>query len=521
VIKAKDLAYFALDQKTYPSLGPAHNFGHADKRVAFLWGDPVYVIKLENGVATVSGKGHHVEIQVKHLMEDPILCIYQIDCGQGDAALIHFPDDRWIMVDAGPNHDWSNSGKIAPDFLYWKMFVDQSWKNEFNFRKAPFVFDALICTHPDYDHYGGFLDMTKHVKLKTLQYNNVYHGGLGRFDGKTESYDGKKGHGQLGPVRGNALPDAYMTALIDGFSDILKYSKTSGTRNWKLKGSYADWLQELQSLQGQGVGNIKRIDSSIGHLPGYEPGNSDVVVNVLGPIVEKWQNKPAMRYLDSGSRIGDPSLTRNGHSVVLRLDYKKARILLTGDLNFRSQALLLKHAASSEFSCHVAKACHHGAEDISWKFLEAMSPMATMFSSGDNESYAHPRARALGLSGAFGQKSSLLTKSGKVKKLSFLDLEEDQLIAPLIYSTEISRSIELHPPHAAFDAAGKRIAKAEIQAQGRTKPNNGRREKLKDWLLADKLVYGLINVRTDGSTILLAVSNEGKPGFQLEKLSIQ
>lgn len=43
---------------------------------------------------------------------------------------------------------------------------------------------------------------------------------------------------------------------------------------------------------------------------------------------------------------------------------------------------------------------------------------------------------------------------------------------------------------------------------------------LKDWLLADKMVYGLINVRTDGNTILLAVSHEGKTGFQIEKLSL-
>jgi hypothetical protein len=43
-----------------------------------------------------------------------------------------------MMVDGGPARDWSNSGKIAADFLYWKMFVDQSWKNEFNFRREPF-----------------------------------------------------------------------------------------------------------------------------------------------------------------------------------------------------------------------------------------------------------------------------------------------------------------------------------------------------------------------------------------------
>lgn len=520
VIRANELAYFALSQKTYPTLRPAHHFKFADKKVAFLWGDPVYVIDITNDVATVSGKGYHVEVPVDHLMEDPILCVYQIDCGQGDAALVHFPDDRWMMIDGGPAHNWSNSGKIAPDFLYWKMFIDQCWKNEFDFRREPFVFDALVCTHPDYDHYGGYLDMTRHVEKKTIEYKTVYHCGLGRFDGDVHKYDGAKGHGQLGPVRGKALPDAYMTTLLDGFDDVGKFSKRAGSRRWQLAGSYATWLKDLRRLKGNGVGELKRVDSSVGHLPDFEPQNSDVAVNVLGPIVEKWKNKPAMRFLDTASNIGDPSKTRNGHSIVLRLDYKNARILLTGDLNFRSQALLLKHIDKSEFSCHVAKACHHGAEDISCTFLEAMSPMATMFSSGDNETHAHPRARALGLSAAFGHKFALLTKTGKVRKQKFLDLEEDRLIAPLIYSTELSRSIELHPPRAAFDSQGNRIPKAEVQARGRTNPKTGRRELLSDWLLADKMVYGLINVRTDGNKILLAVSNEGKPGFQIEELNI-
>lgn len=517
MVKAKQLAYFALDQKTYRSLGPAHHFKSAEKKVAFLWGDPLYVISLQGTRAIVSGKGHHVELPTEHLQESPLLSIYQIDCGQGDAALVHLPDDRWMMVDAGPPHDWSNSGKIAPDFLYWKMFVDQSWKNEFDYRTGPFVFDAIVCTHPDYDHYGGFLDMTGKVVNRTIEYRNVYHCGLGRFGGDIEKYNGSRGHGQLGPLRGRELPDGYMTTLIDDFDDVARFSRKARGRNWILKGSYATWLQSLQALQGNGVGRLKRVDSSHTHLPGYD--NGPVKVRVLGPVVESWRGKPAMRYLDTGSRIGDPSKTRNGHSVVLRFDFGKARILLTGDLNFRSQALLLKHIPKSEFRCHVAKACHHGAEDISSTFLEAMSPLATMFSSGDNETHAHPRARALGMSAAFSQRMPLLSANGRRRTQKFLDLEEDHLVSPLIYSTELSRSIELHPPHAAFDGEN-RVGDPVIQARGRKTANKGRREPLDNWLLADKLVYGLINVRTDGKSILLAVANEGKVGFQVEKLHL-
>ena len=75
----------------------------------------------------------------------------------------------------------------------------------------------------------------------------------------------------------------------------------------------------------------------------------------------------------------------------------EVRILMTGDLNFRSQALLLKRWPAHEFACHVGKACHHGADDISWKFLKAMSPIATLFSSGDQETHVHPRALVMGM----------------------------------------------------------------------------------------------------------------------------
>ena len=135
-----------------------------------------------------------------------------------------------------------------------------------------------------------------------------------------------------------------------------------------------------------------------------------------------------------------------------------------------------------------------------------------MFSSGDNEAYAHPRARALGLAGAFGQVRS----RGKNK---YLGLEEDKHLTPLIYSTELSRSIELFPPYAIFDKAGVRIEKCELQARGRTQLDNGVRAPMGDWLLARSMVYGLINVRTDGSKVLMGVLKESEDSFQIEEFT--
>lgn len=511
------IAYYKKTRGSFRPLRPAHDFKRCKDRVALLWGDPVYVIRDAGTTATVSAKGHHLAIPSAHLMDKPVLSIYQIDCGQGDAALVHFPDDRWMMVDAGPPRGVSNCGNIAADFLYWKMFVDQSWKNEFG-PATPFRIDAVVCTHPDQDHYGGFLDMTRHLKAGTLEYGAVYHCGLGRFAGRpATSYRDGKGFGQLGMVEGFGLPDAWVTTLIDGWPDVRKWGGGSGARKWRLAGDYADWLRELRQLhrKKQGVGPLKRLYRGV---RGFRP-SSAVRVKVLGPIDENWKGKRrGLRYLDTAgaSSMQQPSRTRNGHSVVLRLDYDKARVLLTGDLNFRSQALLLKHVPRREFECHVAKACHHGSEDVSWKFLQAMSPYATLFSSGDNERYAHPRARVLGLAGAAG-KWRVAPKSTE-----YLGLEERRFIAPLVYSTELSRSMELWDPYAVFDSAGERVPGAQLQARGKSIAgrDRGPRAALDSWLLANKMVYGLVNVRTDGKRVVLGVLNEDEASFQTEEFTV-
>jgi glyoxylase-like metal-dependent hydrolase (beta-lactamase superfamily II) len=513
---AGQLAYFARDTKSYKPLRAALRFRTVKEKVALLWGDPVYVIAINGGKATVSAKGHHLELPVTDLMDTPLLCVFQIDVGQGDGALVNFPDGRWTMVDGGPPKKSSNSGRIAADFLDWKMFVDQSWRKEFLFGGPRFVLDAVVCTHPDEDHYGGFEAMTKRVRSHVLDYGMVFHCGLGRFRGQATAFENGRGVGQLGEVRGTAPPDAYVTTLLDDFNDVRDLSSETPARPWKLAGGYARWLQGLAELEGSGVGGLRRVHRGLGHLPGYEPADGGASVALLGPVEEPLNGQPALRYLDSAgaSSMKDPSLTRNGHSVVLRIDYDRVRILLTGDLNFRSQAVLLKHVPAAEFSCHVAKACHHGSDDVSATFLEAMSPWATMISSGDNESYAHPRAKILGLTGALNK---LRKEGGQIR---FLDLKEDRYAAPLMYSTELSRSIELFDCFAVFDEQDQRIPKASLQAAGRSRRAEGPRAPFREWLLGTRMVYGLINVRTDGKRILLGVLKESDSSFQVEELSV-
>jgi len=537
-IKANSIAYFEPKSKNYKPIKAARPGRKAWDKVVMLSGDHVYVISVSNEMATVSAKGHHIKLPVAHLTTEPKLQVHFIDCGQGDSALVHFPDGRWMMIDGGPPRrgGWTNTGKIAFDFLKWKIFVDFHWRKEFNYdphnmergdMPVPFHLDSIVLTHPDYDHYGGWHELPDKIRetdpFERITVGTIYHCGLGRFSKpykklKDKNKQSRDGMSQIGPVKGE-LPDAFLTTLIDDFEDVRKYSKPAGRRTYVLDGDYANWLKDLESLEGKGVGTLKRVHHATnnGYLPTFE-ADKDVAIKILGPVEEKYGGKPALRYLDTSSSVAEPSKTRNGLSVVLRIDYGDARILMTGDLNFKSQAVLLEHVDKDEFSSHVVKACHHGAEDISWTFLRATDPAAVVVSSGDNESHVHPRAKVLGWSGAFARK---MTSSGKQ---SYLGLTEERLQTPLIYSTELARSTELWEPHSVYSAkANGRLEKVQvpyIQQQGRS---DGTKDDMdpqffENFLIADRLKYGLINMRTDGQTIQMGVLAEKGNKFHVEEI---
>jgi hypothetical protein len=250
------------------------------------------------------------------------------------------------------------------------------------------------------------------------------------------------------------------------------------------------------------VGRLPKKVSSLsqadGWLPGYMPAPGAAAIRVLGPVVEKLAGGgKGLRWL------GSESVTRNGHSVVLRVDYGAARVLLTGDLNTASQRLLLGCHAADEFSADVSKGCHHGSDDIDLRFVRAMAARATVISSGDNEDYAHPRPRVMGASARYGREARDA---------------DGQAMPPLLYSTELARSVGLDfASHVRTRKAMPQLqfapdaveAMFDATPQGRYRPLS--------WLpMAKDLVYGLVNVRSDGRRILCATMKEGSSDFDLQ-----
>ena len=132
------------------------------------------------------------------------------------------------------------------------------------------------------------------------------------------------------------------------------------------------------------------------------------------------------------------------------------------------------------FGCDIAKACHHGASDVLDSFLYAVNPVATIISSGDDESHAHPRPDALG---AFG-------KSSRGER-------------PLIFSTELARSTKEFSYPIKYHALVEKMKKYidGLQDPKRKKIATTRLERLRD---SNVVTYGMITVRTDGENVLIA-----------------
>jgi beta-lactamase superfamily II metal-dependent hydrolase len=448
------------------------------RSTTLIWGDPCHVLEAPAaGKVRVRARGQEGVVAEDDLSDTGLLEIYVIDVGQGDGILMRTPDDRWHMIDAGVANEQQMLRRGAPNFLRWKFRED--------LRRDRVSLENVVLSHADFDHYGGFIDiLSGRLGSETLpvEVANLYHPGIGRFAAAPKL--GASVPGRVAPFprgeRGIRRNGDFITELLSGKTSFRKPPR-----------AFTQPFAAFTRAAANTAGRIRRLSAEDEFLPGYESG--DLVIRVLGPVQEQ---------LEDGSRglrvLGSESITVNGHSIVLRLEYHQARILLTGDLNTKSQQLLLSYVPETAFAADVVKACHHGAEDIDPAFSKALQARATVISSGDNESHSHPRPLVLGASGRYGRESRG---------------QKGETLPPLVYSTELARSVAL--AHA-FEV------RVPVPAPGETdfaalgssvRAERGVFESFRRTPISTGLVYGLVNVRTDGKHVLCATLEENGRDF--------
>ncbi len=464
----------------------------------FLWGDRVEVVSQAGDRWEVKGRSRSRSFFVDKdgLQGEALLEYYFCDVGQGDGVIIVTPDRKHLLIDGGYPRAKQNTGKSVADFVDWKFYKD--------YRLDEITLDAVMCSHNDQDHYGGLADIldteqTDQLDCTSVTIDTFYHAGLSWWKTATKSRT-------LG-----------RTAKAEGKShyvDLLT-SRTAAERSLRadadplLQGEWGKFIKKMTKAKTRSGGktSFQRLSQHQGDMDEFNA--PDLSFHVLGPIEASTPKGPGLRKF-----TGKPGQATNGHSVLLRIDYKNTRVLLTGDLNKQSQRLLLEayDGQETEFLADVTKACHHGSDDVSFEFLSAINPSATIISSGDAEKHDHPKPSIVGASGITGK----------------LTIKDDEIVTPLVYSTELARSVSLGDPTkleipkesggtqtvagARFDAS--RVHYKETKP-GDLNPRKRSRSLANTYVVAGQ-VYGLVNVRTDGHKILCATMNEGDGSWQIK-----
>lgn len=432
-----------------------------------------------------------LKINKKHVLDRRPLEIIFVDVGIGDGAVLITPErddkERIIVIDAG-------KGPYMRQFLQDRF---KAYGDGFNFH-------AAIITHPDLDHYKGFQQIFSRPKIK---FDHVYHSGL--VERPVKDLWAKLGTIEQDPDGSEWLvdlpqDDAAMRAAFSGDPKTFSYPKLirAGIDN----GNVAEFRMLSTKHGTQEDGKT--------YVPGFAPAdNADYHIRILGPWVEMAApNKPRLKLF--GTSSDKPGVTKNGHSIILRLRYRNFSVLFGGDLNRPAEKyLLMKHtgtaawpttpderaqliaAAAPTFSSDVMKTCHHGSSDVTDEFLQAVAPGAYVISSGDEDGdYVHPRPDLLGRLGRRGDGPAPVLLSTELQRST--RAEEDRAMVLRLKRNVAAMAAMIPPPATGpnpADALAESIAK-DIAALG----------------LPNISVDGAIYLKTDGHRMIVAFKKEGK-----------
>jgi len=225
---------------------------------------------------------------------------------------------------------------------------------------------------------------------------------------------------------------------------------------------------------------------------------------------------------DIGSKANNKGKTKNGHSVILRLELDNFSLLFGGDLNRPAEDYLLRHygetADNKPLSSAVAKArehlgadmmkcCHHGASDVTDEFLDAVNAFAFVVSSGDNESHAHPRPDLLGRLGKMGRTHTPMIFCTELLRST----SESDIAKKFVRLRKLDREVaKLQDLIHDADIAGDSQLEKELKKALKDK-KKGRIAFQKSIQKSIVGIYGAITLRTDGQCMEVSFRRGRRP----------
>ena len=374
-----------------------------NRKVVLAWGDPVVVLRRENGdtrVRVLERGGRPFEGVVKGKLPTQsrsVLKFAMVDVQQGDGMVLETPGGKKLLIDGGDN-------KLFARYLAARYRGSS--------KDDPREIDAIIITHGDADHFDGLNKIRgsetdrglARRKRLFIHPKRVYHNGL--VKGPSSLPDAKR--------FGRTVKTRDGMAAVDLVDDLLAVD------DQKMNAPFKRWKKSLLHWQRHDPIDIRRL--AFGDKREFQfLQKEDIHVEVLGPIVkrvtDRGRRRPGLPLLrkppktvrlpldedeDDDKRSFSASHTINGHSVSLRITYGNVRFLLTGDLNQESMEILRRKVRPQDLQAEIVKAPHHGSADFDLTTLKAMKPVVTLISSGDESSrkeHIHPRATLVGALG--------------------------------------------------------------------------------------------------------------------------
>lgn len=400
---------------------------------------------------------------VKPRRRNKVLKVNFVDVQQGDGAVIETPDGKILLVDGGDN-------QLFARYLAGRFRGTTA--------AQPQPVECLLVTHGDADHYAGLAEIlaseTNREPRKRLyiQPRRFYHNGLVK---RPSTRNGKRvpDRDLLGPTR-KIGKESWVTGLVD---DLLAVPDS------ELNAPFRAWRSALATYHARAPLECRRLqfgdDAAFDFLK-----RRDLAIEVLGPMVDEIDGTPALRFLGAprpGPRLGHESLsvdtsgfggtsaahTINGHSVVFRLRYGGFHYLFTGDLNEQASRFLVAEQAAGrlDLRAEVLKVPHHGSADFSAALLQAVAPLVSVVSSGDENArkeYIHPRATLVGALGRWSRSAE-----------------------PLVFVTELV---------------------AFFQTEGWSKlaaPRTAAQRQRGEFFGFSRTAFGIVKTRTDGKRLLV------------------
>ena len=196
----------------------------------------------------------------------------------------------------------------------------------------------------------------------------------------------------------------------------------------------------------------------------------------------KWSTIKRQKGVNDMAQVRGPMDGSRMHSIIARISLRFSRDAVAWLRAYAFPGNVRELRNLLERACLLCD-----SDDIDLRFVRAIAARATVISSGDNEDYAHPRPRVMGASARYGRESRAT---------------DGEMLPPLLYSTELARSVGLDFAEHARTVAEPRTEyrPEQLEADFDASPT-GRYRRLSQLPMATDLVYGLVNVRSDGNRI--------------------